>query len=768
LFFKAEPGKNKDSFSLCTFPLIKFFMAPRFLLFLFFASTLHAQDISIQNGWKFKTGDDLNWSKPAYDDAGWASIEIGKSWENQGYDRYDGFAWYRLHVFIPYSIRDKSYLKEKLVFELGKIDDGDEVYLNGAMIGINGGKAGDIKNGPYDVQRSYTLNLKDPRILWDKENLIAVRVYDHGGDGGMYEGKYGISVLDLPSYIDIDAGDADFKFPSANKISKRITLKSTSETYDFTGKLQILIEEPSTGKIIFKETVGADFANNRPFPYTYTASLPENKSYQAKYSFIEDRSGKIVTATEGIPFILTPVPAARPRINGTSVYGVRPGSPFLYRIPATGQKPLQYEVTGLPQGLHFDKLTGIINGSIAKRGDYKLVFTVKNQSSIATRTFTIRCGDQIGLTPALGWNSWNCWGLSVSDEKVRQSARALADQLAAHGWSYINIDDGWQAKRDTFGNILPNEKFQNMKALGDYVHGLGLKLGIYSSPGPKTCGGYTGSYQHEEQDIKTYSDWGIDYLKYDWCSYGQIASPNPSLEELKKPYQFMEKFIRNSNRDIIFSLCQYGMGDVWSWGATVGGNSWRTTGDITDTWASLSAIGFMQYVAAPYIAPGHFNDPDMLIVGKVGWGPSLHPTRLSPEEQYTHISLWCLLSSPLLIGCDMSQLDAFTLNLLTNDEVLAIDQDAAAKPAIKAYDKNQMQIWIKELQDGTKAIGIFNLSDSGMNAKINFADLKLAERQKLRDVWRQKDIGILDQNYASYISSHGVILLKSNPVGKTK
>jgi alpha-galactosidase len=736
-------------------------MVARIFILLFIACSVHAQDISIQNGWKFKTGDDPNWSKPAYDDADWKPIEIGKSWENQGYDRYDGFAWYRLHVIIPSSIRDKSFLKEKLVFELGKIDDGDEVFLNGAMIGMNGGKAGEIKNGPYDVQRSYTLSLRDPRILWDKDNVIAVRVFDHGGDGGMYEGKYGISVLDLTSYVEIDAWNSGFKFPAVRKISKKITLRSTSETYDFTGKLQIRIEDPASKKIIFKETVGADFANNRPFSYTYTASVPENKSYQVTYSFVEDRSGKMVSMTEGIPFILTPSVSAKPRINGTSIYGVRPGSPFIYRIPATGEKPLQFEVAALPQGLSLDKITGIIKGSVSKRGDYKLLFTVKNLSGIATKTFIIRCGDQIGLTPAMGWNSWNCWGLSVSDEKVRQSARAMIEQLADHGWSYINIDDGWQAKRNEAGNILPNEKFPDMKALSDYIHGLGLKLGTYSSPGPQTCGGYTGSYQHEEQDIKTYSDWGIDYLKYDWCSYGQIAPANPSLEELKKPYQWMEKFIKNSSRDILFSLCQYGMGDVWTWGATVGGNSWRTTGDITDSWASLSAIGFRQYVASPYTAPGHFNDPDMLVVGKVGWGPSLHPTRLSPEEQYTHISLWCLLSSPLLIGCDMSQLDAFTLNLLTNDEVLAIDQDAAAKPAMKVYDKNHLKVWIKELVDGSNAIGIFNLSDSGMNATIDFETLKLAPHQKLRDLWRQKDLGMQAQKYTSYIASHGVLLLKS-------
>jgi len=476
----------------------------------------------------------------------------------------------------------------------------------------------------------------------------------------------------------------------------------------------------------------------------------------------------VVITSEGIPFILTPGPSAKPRINGTSIYGVRPGSPFLYRIPATGQKPLQFEVTGLPVGLSYDKLTGIIKGNIAKAGNYKLIFAVKNQMGASTKSFTIRCGDQIGLTPALGWNSWNCWGLSVSDEKVRQSAKAMSDQLAAHGWSYINIDDGWQAKRDEAGNILPNEKFPDMKALSEYVHGLGLRLGTYSSPGPETCGGYTGSYQHEEQDIKTYTDWGIDYLKYDWCSYGRLASPNPSLEEMKKPYQLMETYIQKSKRDIIFSLCQYGMGDVWTWGASVGGNSWRTTGDITDTWASLSAIGFRQYIAAPFTAPGHFNDPDMLIVGKLGWGPKLHPSRLSPEEQYTHISLWCLLSAPLLIGCDMNQLDAFTLNLLTNDEVLAVDQDAATKPVIKAFDKNHVQVWIRELEDGTKAIGIFNLGDSSVNAKLDFAELQLSSRLKLRDLWRQKDLGIFSKTYSTFIETHGVVFLKSTPVSIAK
>ena len=226
----------------------------------------------------------------------------------------------------------------------------------------------------------------------------------------------------------------------------------------------------------------------------------------------------------------------------------------------------------------------------------------------------------------------------------------------------------------TQGVIQTNEKFPDMKALADYVHSKGLKLGIYSSPGPKTCAGFAASYQNEEQDASTYASWGIDYLKYDWCSYGGIAKDG-SLAELQKPYRVMRDALDECGRDIVYSFCQYGMGDVWKWGAEVGGNCWRTTGDINDSWGSMSGIGFGQDGHEKYASPGHWNDPDMLVVGKVGWGPNLHPTGLTPNEQMTHISLWCLLSSPLLIGCDLSDMDQFTLDLLTNDEVLDVNQD---------------------------------------------------------------------------------------------
>jgi alpha-galactosidase len=273
-----------------------------------------------------------------------------------------------------------------------------------------------------------------------------------------------------------------------------------------------------------------------------------------------------------------------------------------------------------------------------------------------------------------------------------------------------------------------------------------------------------GSYQHEAQDAATYAKWGIDYLKYDLCSYSSLISRERTLEENQKPYILMRDALKKQSRDIVYSLCQYGIHEVWKWGAEMNGNLWRTTGDITDTWESLSNIGFSQDKASPYAGPGRWNDPDMLIVGMVGWGENLHPTRLTPHEQYTHISLWSLLSAPLLIGCDLSRLDTFTLNLLTNDEVLAIDQDVLGKQARLVLDKDSVQVWVKELADGNKAVGIFNLSNKYRNIQLNWREIHLANPAKLRDVWRQQDMKLSGDTYTSFIPAHGVSLVKVQPV----
>jgi alpha-galactosidase len=284
-------------------------------------------------------------------------------------------------------------------------------------------------------------------------------------------------------------------------------------------------------------------------------------------------------------------------------------------------------------------------------------------------------------------------------------------------------------------------------------------MGIYSSPGPTTCGGYLGSWQHEDQDAKTYGDWGIDYLKYDWCSYSEVSPKEPKLDDLKKPYQVIRASLDKVHRDIMLSFCQYGWGKVWEWGAETGGNSWRTTGDIQDTWKSMSDIGFNGQVAAvPFAQPGHFNDPDMLVVGKVGWGPTLHNSRLTADEQYTHISLWSLQAVPLLIGCDMGALDKFTLNLLTNSEVLAIDQDALGKAAKQAVKGDNYQIWVKEMKDGSRAIGLFNLSDKYQTITLNSETA--GAYKTIRNVWKQENITKGAGDFKASVAPHGVMLVR--------
>jgi alpha-galactosidase len=484
----------------------------------------------------------------------------------------------------------------------------------------------------------------------------------------------------------------------------------------------------------------------------------------------------VTSAVKEDAVILTPKSPPTPRINSAKVFGVRPGAPFLFTIAATGDRPMTFTARGLPKELQLDEQTGRITGSLPEKGEYAITLRARNQLGTAEQKFKIICGAQIGLTPALGWNSWNCFASSVTADKVKAAADAMvASGLINHGWTYINIDDYWEVHRDSqdptlqgphrdaAGRIIPNPRFPDMKGLADYVHGQGLKIGLYSSPGPWTCGGCVGSWQHEDQDAQSYADWGFDYLKYDWCSYGDIVQGDRSLPTLQKPYRVMRAALDKVNRDILFSFCQYGDGNVWEWGAEAGGNSWRTTGDIRDTWSSMSRIGFGQAGHEKYAGPGHFNDPDMLVVGKVGWGPSLRTTHLSPNEQYTHISLWCLLSAPLLIGCDMTQLDDFTLNLLENDEVLAVDQDPLGHQAARVAQNGDREVWAKDLEDGSKAVGLFNRGYSATDVTANWTDLGLAGKQKVRDLWRQKDLGDFTGSFTTPVPRHGVVLVRIWP-----
>ncbi len=483
--------------------------------------------------------------------------------------------------------------------------------------------------------------------------------------------------------------------------------------------------------------------------------------------------------------ILTPPAPAEPRINGPRVFGVRPGSPFLFTIPATGDRPMTFAADNLPEGLALDAATGRITGALVKSGGYDVTLHAKNARGTASAPLHIEVGEKIALTPPMGWNSWNCWATSVDQDKVLRSARAMAASgLTEHGWTYINIDDTWQGRRPGPTHALQgNEKFPEMKALCDAIHALGLKAGIYSTPWVTSYAGYPGGsaenpegtwtkpagpkkvnhdilpwaigkYSFAAADAKQWAEWGIDYLKYDW-------SPNRIPETAE-----MAGALRASGRDIVFSLSNNAPFNAPSGGAADWArlaNCWRTTGDIRDTWGSMTHNGFSQDKWRPFAGPGHWNDPDMLVVGDVGWGPRLHATRLTPNEQYTHLSLWCLLSSPLLLGCDLEKLDAFTLGLLTNDEVLAVDQDPLGRQAAQAVVDGRRQIWVKEMADGSRAIGLFNLSQRPDTFAAVWSQLGLSGPQRVRDLWRQKDLGVFKDQFSAEIPRHGVILIRVWP-----
>ncbi|WP_293788404.1 NPCBM/NEW2 domain-containing protein [uncultured Pedobacter sp.] len=512
----------------------------------------------------------------------------------------------------------------------------------------------------------------------------------------------------------------------------------------------------------------------------------------AKFEAIGVNTFKTYNPISSIPYILTPKPTAFPKLTGAKVFGIRPGSPFQHRVTATGERPLTFTALNLPRGLKIDKNTGVITGKITQKGTYLVTLKAKNAKGTAERKFKIVCGDRIALTPPMGWNSWNCFAHEVSADKIKRAADAMAKSgLVNHGWTYINIDDFWQNNRDSknpdlqgkfrddAGNIITNKRFPDMKGLADDVHKLGLKIGLYSSPGPWTCGGCAGSYGYEKNDAESYAKWGFDYLKYDWCSYGNVIDGLPDHDPYKvsslsykggeklntavKPFQMMGDYLRAQSRDIVFSLCQYGMSDVWKWGDEVHGSAWRTTNDITDTWASVKSIALAQDQAAPYAKPGNWNDPDMLVVGQVGWG-NPHPSKLKPDEQYLHISLWSMFAAPLLIGCDMEKLDDFTLNLLTNDEVIEINQDPLGKQGICLQTIGDLRIYVKMLEDGGMAIGFCNFGTEPVD--MNYADfekLGLKGRFTVRDLWRQKQVATVDTKTSKIklnVPAHGVLLYK--------
>ena len=376
--------------------------------------------------------------------------------------------------------------------------------------------------------------------------------------------------------------------------------------------------------------------------------------------------------------------------------------------------------------------------------------------------------NKLARTPPMGWNSWNKFAGAIDDKAVRGIAGVMVSSgMKKAGYVYVNIDDTWELGRDANGNITSNTKFPDMKALADYVHSKGLRIGIYSSPGPKTCAGYIASYGHEEQDAKTFAAWGIDYLKYDWCSAGTIYTD----EDMQAVYQKMGDALLKSGRPILYSLCQYGNNKVWEWGAKVGGNCWRTTGDINDSWQSLDRIGFgpavpggirkqgepappglTQYDIAQSATVGHWNDPDMLEVGN---------GHMTTDEYKTHFSLWCLLRAPLLAGNDLRDMTDDTKSILMNTDVIAIDQDRAGLPLKRVSQEGNTVVYMRPLKGGDIVVGMFNRGDQPADITASWDSLGVAgKRLQVRDLWKHAAVTVSGDRYTANVPIHGVVMLR--------
>ncbi|MEO6983484.1 MAG: glycoside hydrolase family 27 protein [Edaphobacter sp.] len=352
----------------------------------------------------------------------------------------------------------------------------------------------------------------------------------------------------------------------------------------------------------------------------------------------------------------------------------------------------------------------------------------------------------LAMTPPMGWNSWNKFRKNIDDATIRAQADAMvASSMKAAGYEYINIDEGWEGVRDAQGNLHPNKNFPDMKALAAYVHSKGLKIGIYTSPGPKACGGSEGSYGHEEQDAKLFASWGMDYLKYDWCTAGTVYQRSEYPEVLHK----MAAALAHTGRPMIYSI--HGRGAVWEYSAAQGANLWRTTGDIRDDYSRMLAIGFGQEGLEKFAGPGHWNDPDMLEVGNGG---------MKDNEYRMHMSLWCMLAAPLIAGNDLTSMTPQTLAILSNPEVIAVDQDPAGIQGHRVMEQGPIVVMMKPLQDGSKAVAFFNREQGVVTVGVKFSDIGLPEDVSVRNLWERKDLGKFHSSFSVDVPEHGVVLVR--------
>lgn len=514
--------------------------------------------------------------------------------------------------------------------------------------------------------------------------------------------------------------------------------------------------------------------------------------------------------------ILTPPPPDEPRLTGAAIFGVRPGRPIHFRVSATGERPLVFSARGLPEGVTIDSATGWISGRAPESaGDVVVDVKAHNARGAATRPLTLRVGETICLTPPMGWNSWYVHSEGVSDRAIRDIASAMEEKgLAAHGWTYVNIDDCWMGLRDPATKaIRPNAKFGDMRALAAFVNARGFKLGLYSTPWMSTYAGYvggsapdeTGDYsalflpENERQnphqvfgrypngiakglatigpvwlvdrDARQFAEWGIDYVKYDWKEWTLKKGEKGWWPDDAAPQQKTEAVARRLHddfraldRDIVISLSPdhnaHEDGFVPAYA-----NLWRLTPDIHAEWARIVAP-FDLEERLRLTGPGRYGDLDMLQIGPLGKPNraevAFKPSPLTPSEQYVQVTLWSILTQPLLLSCHVPTMDAFDLNLVSNDEVLAVNQDALCRQGRRvAHLKGVWEIWAKDLADGAKAVALFNLAGEDRVIGVSARELGLAG--KVRDLWRQRDIGVLQDRFDALVSPHGAAFIKVGP-----
>ncbi len=388
----------------------------------------------------------------------------------------------------------------------------------------------------------------------------------------------------------------------------------------------------------------------------------------------------------------------------------------------------------------------------------------------------------LAATPPMGWSTWNHFHHDISDALIRAQADAMVSSgMRDAGYVYVNIDGGWEGERDAAGVLHPNKNFPDMKALGDYIHSKGLKFGLYTGPGPATCAGAPASYGHELQDAKMFASWGVDYLKYDLCSFRQIMARESGADQagvaqpgsrqgyseimahasdqtvrkaddiMRAAYEKMHQALLATGRHIVFSLCQYGYAKVWEWGPQVGGNLWRTSGDVSDNYASVIANGFHEAGLAPYAGPGHWNDPDFLEVGN---------GKMTADEWRTNFSLWAILAAPLIAGNDLVNMTPEVKSILLNKEVIAVDQDPLGRQGDRAYQTGPLEVWSKPLSGGDRAVGFFNAINSPTEMTLKLNALGWRGPALARDLWAHRQIGVIRQDYTVMVPAHGVVLLR--------